>query len=75
MAVSIQLQPEIEKRLFSLADRANRPVTPFLEEIIWQGITDWEDGYLASEIVQRVDQGQEKTYSAHEVRIALELGD
>jgi len=75
MTVSIQLQSEIEKKLLSLADRADRPVVSFLQEIIERGIDDIEDGYLASEILQRVDKGQEKTHSTHEVRIALGLGD
>nr|VFK38885.1 MAG: RHH-type transcriptional regulator, rel operon repressor / antitoxin RelB [Candidatus Kentron sp. SD]VFK43163.1 MAG: RHH-type transcriptional regulator, rel operon repressor / antitoxin RelB [Candidatus Kentron sp. SD]VFK80154.1 MAG: RHH-type transcriptional regulator, rel operon repressor / antitoxin RelB [Candidatus Kentron sp. SD] len=75
MTVSVQLQPEIEKRLLSLADRVDRPVVPFLQEIIERGIDDLEDGFYASEILQRVDKGQEKTHSAYEVRIALGLGD
>nr|VFJ49051.1 MAG: RHH-type transcriptional regulator, rel operon repressor / antitoxin RelB [Candidatus Kentron sp. DK] len=75
MTISIQLQPEIEKRLFSLADRTNRPVVPFLREIIERGLDDLEDGFAASEILQRVDKGREKTHSTHEVRIALGLGN
>nr|VFJ59595.1 MAG: Predicted DNA-binding protein with an HTH domain [Candidatus Kentron sp. DK] len=71
----IQLRPEIEKRLFFLADSVDRPIAPFLQEIIEQGMDDWEDGHLASEILRRVDQGTEKTYSAQEMRITLGLGD
>nr|VFJ98123.1 MAG: RHH-type transcriptional regulator, rel operon repressor / antitoxin RelB [Candidatus Kentron sp. LFY]VFK16808.1 MAG: RHH-type transcriptional regulator, rel operon repressor / antitoxin RelB [Candidatus Kentron sp. LFY] len=73
MVVSIRFEPEIEQKLVLLAEKADRPMASFLQEIIEQGIEDMEESYLASEILQRVDEGQEKTHSTHDVRVALGL--
>ena len=60
----------MRQKPISLAEKAGCPA-PFLKEIIEQEIEEREDSYFASEILQRVDKGQEKTYSTHEVRTAL----
>jgi RHH-type rel operon transcriptional repressor/antitoxin RelB len=75
MATSIRLAPEIERRLDALAARTGRTKAFYLREIIEQGLDEIEDYYLASATLERVRKGEEKLYSAAEVRKELGLDD
>ncbi len=75
MATSVRLAPETERRLDVLAARTGRTKAYYLREIIERGIEDMEDYYLASEVLERVRKGEEKVYSADEVRKSLGLDD
>ena len=75
MATSIRLAPEIERRLDALAARTGRTKAFYLREIIEQGLNEIEDYYLASATLERVRKGEEKLYSAAEVRKELGLDD
>lgn len=75
MATSIRLAPEIERRLDALAARTGRTKAFYLREIIEQGLDEIEDYYLASATLERVRKGEEKLYSAKEVRKELGLDD
>ena len=75
MATSIRLEPELEQRLDHLAARTGRTKAYYLRELIEKGIDDLEDYYLADAIMERVRKGEEKTYSAEEVRRSLGLDD
>lgn len=75
MATSIRLAPEIEQRLDALAARTGRTKAFYLREIIEQGLDEIEDYYLASATLERVRKGEEKLYSAAEVRKELGLDD
>ena len=75
MATSIRLAPEIERRLDALAARTGRTKAFYLREIIEQGLDEIEDYYLASTTLERVRKGEEKLYSAAEVRKELGLDD
>lgn len=75
MPTSIRLDPAIERRIDALAKETGRSKAFYLREIIRQGIEDVEDYYLAEQVMQRVRRGEEKVYSAEEVRRELGLDD
>jgi RHH-type rel operon transcriptional repressor/antitoxin RelB len=75
MATSIRLPHDIEKRLDFLSTQTGRTKAFYLRELIEQGIQDLEDYYLAADVLERVRKGQEKVYSAAEVRKSLGLDD
>jgi RHH-type rel operon transcriptional repressor/antitoxin RelB len=73
MATSIRLPEEIERRLDVLAEKTGRTKAFYIREMILSKIDDMEDYYLAAEVAERVRKGQEKTYSAKEMRRDLGL--
>jgi RHH-type transcriptional regulator, rel operon repressor / antitoxin RelB len=75
MATSIRLDPKTEKRLDFLSAQTGRTKAFYLREIIEHGIEDMEDYYLAADVLERVRKGQEKVYSAADVRKDLGLDD
>ncbi len=75
MVTSIRLAPEAERRLDFLAAQTGRPKSFYLREMIERGLEDLEDYYLAMDVLERLRQGEEKVYSAAEVREALDLDD
>lgn len=75
MATSIQLAPEIERRIEALAAQTGRTKTYYLNEMIERGVDEVEDYFLAAEVLERVRSGTENVYSAAEVRRSLDLDD
>jgi RHH-type transcriptional regulator, rel operon repressor / antitoxin RelB len=75
MATSIRLEPATEQRLNRLAARTGRTKAYYLRELIQNGLDDLEDYYLAAATVERVRKGEEKVYSAQEMRKDLGLDD
>ena len=73
MATSIRLNPETERRLEFLATQTGRTKAFYLREIIERGLEEMEDYYLAADVVERLRQGDERVYSAAEVRKDLGL--
>ena len=73
MAISIRLDPEIEKRLDHLASQTGRAKSYYLRELIENGLDDLEDFYLADATMERVRKGQEAILEASDVRKSLGL--
>ena len=73
MAVSIRLDPEIERRLNHLSAQTGRAKSYYLRELIENGLDDLEDFYLADAAMERVRKGQEAILEASEVRQSLGL--
>ncbi len=73
MAVSIRLDPEIEKRLDQLAKQTGRAKSYYLRELIESGLDDLEDFYLADATVERIRKGQELVHASDIVRKELGL--
>ncbi len=73
MATSIRLDPAIEQRLDYLAAQTGRTKAYYLRELVTNGMDDLEDYYLAAATMERVRKGEEKVYSAEEVRKDLGL--
>jgi RHH-type rel operon transcriptional repressor/antitoxin RelB len=75
MATSIRLDPATEQRLEQLAARTGRTKAYYLRELVANGLDDLEDYYLAAATVERVRKGEEKVYTAEQVRKDLGLDD
>ncbi len=75
MATSVRLDPAIEQRLEHLAAQTGRTKAYYLRELITNGLDDLEDYYLAAATMERVRKGEEKVYSAEQVRNNLGLDD
>jgi RHH-type rel operon transcriptional repressor/antitoxin RelB len=75
MATSIRLSPDLGDRLDRLASKTGRTKAFYLRQIIESGISEMEDYYLASDVLERIRKGQEKTHSAASVRKDLGLDD
>jgi RHH-type rel operon transcriptional repressor/antitoxin RelB len=75
MATSNRLNPVIEQRLDHLALQTGRTKAYYLRELVTNGLDDLEDYYLAAVTMERVRKGEEKVYSAEQVRDDLGLDD
>jgi RHH-type transcriptional regulator, rel operon repressor / antitoxin RelB len=75
MATSIRLDEQTEQRLEQLALRTGRTKAYYLRELITNGLDDLEDTYLAAATLERVRRGDEKIYTAEQVRTELGLED
>lgn len=73
--LAIRLSEEIEARLEHLAQVTGRTKTFYAREAIERHLDDLEDVYLADEVLKRLHQGMERTYSLEEVRRELGLDD
>ncbi|MBC9890572.1 MAG: TraY domain-containing protein [Opitutae bacterium] len=67
--LAIRLDPDIEKRLETLAKKTGRTKTFYAREAILEYLQDLEDYYLAVDLIQ--DPG--RIYSAEEAKRALAL--
>ena len=59
----LRLPEEIEARLDKLTKRTGRSKTFYVREAILEHLDDLEDLYLAEQVVRRIRNGEEKTYS------------
>lgn len=75
MTTSIRLDPITEQRLGNLAAKTGRSKAFYLRELVTNGLEDLEDYYLAAATMERVRKGEEKVYSAAEVKKDLGLDD
>ena len=75
MATSIRLDPVTEQRLDRLATQTGRTKAYYLRELVTNGLDDLEDYYLAAATMERVRKGEEKVYSAEDIRKDLGLDD
>ena len=73
MAISIRLQPGVERRLDSLVSQIGRTKAFYLREIIYRGLDDVEDYYLAAEVLERIREGHEHVHTPEDVRKELGL--
>ena len=75
MTTSIRLGSEADRRLDFLVSQTGRTKAFYLRELVERGLEDVEDYYLASDVLERLRKGQEKTHSAANLRAALGLDD
>lgn len=75
MAISLEIDADIEQRLLLLSARTGKSAATHLRELIAAGIDELEAHYHADEIAGRVQTGQEPVYSAEQVRKDLGLDD
>ena len=72
MTTTIQLPPEIEERLNSMAKKTGIP-DELLLQAIENGLYDVRDYYAAHETLERIRRGEEQTYTSAEVSAYLGL--
>jgi RHH-type transcriptional regulator, rel operon repressor / antitoxin RelB len=72
---SIRLPKDIERRLEAMAKKTGRSKAFYIREMILRQIGEMEDYYLAADEVERLREGQFRTFTAQEVRHDLGLED
>jgi len=72
MATTVRLEAATEQRLDQLAQLTGRTKAFYLRQLIEAGLDDLEDAYLGAAVVERIQLGQERTYSLDDV--VSELG-
>ena len=73
MVISVELDRDTDERLAELAARTGKTKAEHAAEILKYGIEDVEDYYKALEVSQRIERGEERTYSLEEVMRDLGL--
>ena len=74
-AVSVNLDPNLEKRLNDLALKTNQTKDSIIEQALYENLDDLADYYLALEISERIKRGEERTYTLEEIEKELNLND
>jgi RHH-type rel operon transcriptional repressor/antitoxin RelB len=72
MATTVRLEAATEQRLDQLAQLTGRTKAFYLRQLMEAGLDDLEDAYLGAAVVERIRQGQVRTYSLDDV--VSELG-
>ncbi len=75
MPVSIRLPDDLDRRLEFLARQTRRTKTFYILKALVERIDDLEDYYLAADVLERIREGKENSYSSAEVRKDLGLDD
>ena len=75
MPVSIRLPDDLDRRLEFLARQTGRTKTFYIMKALVERIDDLEDYYLAADVLERIREGEEHSYSSAEVRKDLGLDD
>jgi RHH-type rel operon transcriptional repressor/antitoxin RelB len=73
--LAIRLPADIESRLTALATATGRTKSFYARKAILDRIDDLEDIYLAEQVLLRIQSGEERIYTAEEVRAHLGLED
>ncbi len=66
MTLTIEIDPEIDRRLDELAARTGESKADLLRNVLANGIEDVEDYFSAAAILKRIEAGEEKTYPLEE---------
>jgi RHH-type rel operon transcriptional repressor/antitoxin RelB len=75
MTVSIKLEPDVERRLETLALQTGKSKAFHIQQMIRQGLEDIEDYYSAQKVFEGVRDGSVKVHSSEEARRILGLDD
>jgi RHH-type rel operon transcriptional repressor/antitoxin RelB len=73
--LALRLPDEIERRLAALAKRTGRSKSFYAREAILEHLDDLEAEYLSDQILKRVQEGKEQTYTLDELERELGLAD
>ena len=73
MTLTIEIDPDIKRRLEQLAGRKGESRADLLRNVLENGIEDVEDYFSAAAILNRVENGEEKTYPLEDVLRELGL--
>jgi RHH-type rel operon transcriptional repressor/antitoxin RelB len=75
MTLTVELDPETDRRLDALAARTGKSKAEHAAEILKYGIEDVEDYYTALAVSERIRRGEERTYPLEEVMGDRDLDD
>lgn len=75
MGTLFKLDPDVEQRLDALKALTGRDTQDQIREAILRGLEDMEDIAAADAAMERLKSGEERTYSAAEIRAELGLDD
>lgn len=73
--LALRLPEEIERRLAALAKRTGRSKSFYAREAILEHLDDLEAEYLSDQVLKRVHEGKEQTYTLDELERELGLAD
>jgi len=73
--LALRLPEEIERRLAALAKRTGRSKSFYAREAILEHLDDLEAEYLSDQVLKRVQEGKEQTYTLDELERELGLAD
>ena len=73
MPTTVRLPEEAENRLNILAKQTGRTKSFYIKKAILGQLDEMEDIYMGEATLERVRQGNEKTYSLSDVRKELDL--
>ena len=69
--LALRLPEEIERRLAALAKRTGRSKSFYAREAILEHLDDLEAEYLSDQVLKRVQDGQEQTYTLDELELRI----
>lgn len=73
--LTIELPPDVERRLQALAMELGRSKADLVVEAVLGQLADIEDYHLAERTMRAIERGEERTYTLDEVRAELGLDD
>jgi len=73
--LALRLPAEIERRLAALAKRTGRTKSFYAREAILEHLDNLEAEFLSDQVLKRVQEGQEQTYTLDELERELGLAD
>jgi len=73
--INFRADDELDARLDRLARLTGRTKTFYVREAVEAHLEDLEDIYLADRVMDRLDRGEEATYSLEDVERDLGLAD
>ena len=73
--LALRLPEEIERRLAALAKRTGRSKSFYAREAILEHLDGLEAEYLSDQVLKRVQEGKEQTYTLDELERELGLAD
>lgn len=75
LMLALRLPEEIERRLAALAKRTGRSKSFYAREAILEHLDGLEAEYLSDQVLKRVQEGKEQTYTLDELERELGLAD
>lgn len=73
MAITLELEPEAERKLEALAAKTGESRDSLLRNAVSNGLDELESYFSVEETIRRIRNGEEKTYSLEEVTHRLGL--
>lgn len=73
--LTVEVPETVAKRVRQMAKEANRTPDEYIRVVLKAGLEDIEEVHAAFQSLQRVQNGEEKTYTRKEMKDEFGLGD